>query len=182
MLQELIIAKSIFRIALTSIYNQDYDNIEHVIIDGASTDKTVEKIKNNPNRVKVLISEPDEGIYNAMNKGLKNCSGDILGILNSDDFYNTNNVISTVVEEFKKTQADCIFGDLYYVEAENPDNIVRKWVTGPYKKNSFKTGWHPPHPSFFVRKEVYQKFGYFDEELSLAADFELMLRFIENIG
>lgn len=165
---------------VASINNQDFKNIEHVIIDGASNDQTVEIIKSIPNRVEVLISEPDEGIYNAMNKGLKNCSGDILGILNSDDFYNANNVISTVVEEFEKTQADCVFGDLFYVEAENPDNIVRKWVTGPYKNNSFKTGWHPPHPSFFVKKEVYQKFGYFDEELSLAADFELMLRFIEK--
>ena len=167
---------------VSSIQNQDYSDIEHIIIDGASKDNTVAIIENMPNRVSKLISEPDGGIYNAMNKGLRLCEGEIVGILNSDDFYNTNQVISNIVDAFQKTDADCVFGDLYYVNAENPEKIVRKWVTGNYSKNSFRKGWHPAHPSFFVKSDVYKKYGYFDEELSLAADFEIMLRFIERHG
>lgn len=167
---------------VSSINDQTYANMEHIIIDGASKDNTVEIIKKAPNRVSRLISEPDGGIYNAMNKGLKLADGEILGILNSDDFYNTNNVISEVVDTFKETGADCVFGNLYYVEAENTDKIVRKWITGPYYKNAFRKGWHPAHPSFFVKREIYEKYGYFDESLDLAADFEIMLRFLEKHG
>ena len=107
---------------VSSIQNQDYSDIEHIIIDGASKDNTVAIIENMPNRVSKLISEPDGGIYNAMNKGLRLCEGEIVGILNSDDFYNTNQVISNIVDAFQKTDADCVFGDLYYVNAENPEN------------------------------------------------------------
>ncbi|MEL6485297.1 MAG: glycosyltransferase family 2 protein [Bacteroidota bacterium] len=167
---------------VASIQRQDYKDLEHIIIDGASKDDTVKIIKSIPNRVTDLVSEPDGGIYNAMNKGLKRATGDILGILNSDDFYNSDSVISEVVEAFKKHDADCVFGDLYYVKAEDTDSIVRKWITGPYKTNGFRRGWHPAHPSFFVKRDVYEKYGYFDESLRLAADFELMLRFIERHG
>ena len=163
-----------------SIYQQDYPNIGHIIVDGNSKDNTVTIIKELPNRVEKLVSEPDNGIYDAMNKGLKMADGDILGILNSDDFYNGTDIISKVVRCFEEEKADCVFGDLYYVEAANTDKIVRKWITGPYYKNAFKKGWHPAHPSFFVKREVYEKYGYFDDNLSLAADFELMLRFIEK--
>ena len=165
-----------------SVNEQDYPNISHIIIDGASKDDTLNIIKKMPNRVTRIISEPDKGIYDAMNKGLKNSEGDILGILNSDDFYNSKQAISKVVNAFNTSEADCVFGDLYYVNAENPEKVVRKWVTGRYSKNAFRRGWHPAHPSFFVRREVYEKYGYFDEELSLAADFEIMLRFIERHG
>lgn len=167
---------------INSVNNQDYPDISHVIIDGASTDNTLDIINSTPNRVTKMISEPDNGIYDAMNKGLKNSESDILGILNSDDFYNGNDVISQVVEAFTKSNADCVYGDLYYVNAENPEKVVRKWVTGAYRKNAFRRGWHPAHPSFFVKREVYEEFGYFDEEFTLAADFELMLRFIELHG
>lgn len=165
---------------ISSVNNQDYPKISHIIIDGASKDDTLNIINKTPNRVNKIISEPDNGIYDAMNKGLKNAEGDILGILNSDDFYNSDHVISKVVEAFESSNVDCVFGDLFYVNAENPEKVVRKWVTGPYSKNAFRKGWHPAHPSFFVKRKVYEKFGYFDEELSLAADFEIMLRFIEK--
>lgn len=163
-----------------SVHKQDYGNIEHVIIDGASKDETVTIIKNTPNRIGQLVSEKDNGIYDAMNKGLKTASGEILGILNSDDFYNSNEVISNVVDAFKDPHIDCVYGDLLYVEQDNTDKIVRKWITGSYETGSFQKGWHPAHPSFFVRKSVYEKYGYFNLSLDLAADFELMLRFIEK--
>lgn len=166
---------------VTSINNQDYDNIEHIIIDGASKDNTVNIIKETPNRVAKIISEPDEGIYDAMNKGIRNTTGDIVGILNSDDFYNSNEVISRVVEAFETQGVDCVYGNLYYVLQDDPNVIKRKWVTGPYNpKKGFKSGWHPAHPSFFVKKELYDKYGVFNKSFKIAADFELMLRFIEK--
>lgn len=163
-----------------SVYRQDYQHIDHLIIDGASTDHTIAEINSIPNRVANIVSEKDKGIYNAMNKGLQLADGEIIGILNSDDFYNSEDVISKVVAAFETTNADCVFGDLYYVNQEDTTKIVRKWVTGPYTKNAFRKGWHPAHPSFFVKKEIYERLGYFDEELQLAADFELMLRFLEK--
>lgn len=166
---------------LTSIYNQDYPDIEHIIIDGASKDRTLEVIKNTNNRVSKVISEPDKGIYDAMNKGIQLAKGEIIGILNSDDFYNSNEVISRVVRAFEENQADCVYGNLYYVKPNNPSIIVRKWVTGPYnEKYGFRRGWHPAHPSFFVKKDVYKKYGYFQIDHKISADFELMLRFIER--
>jgi len=166
---------------VTSINDQDYKNIEHIIIDGASKDDTVKIIEQTPNRVEKIISEPDNGIYNAMNKGIALATGDIVGILNSDDFYNSDNIISKVVNLFKDEGVDCVFGNLYYVQQDNPDIIKRKWVTGPYnKKKGFKNGWHPAHPTFFVKKKLYDTHGAFDESFKIAADFELMLRFIQK--
>lgn len=173
-------SESFIQDCITSVFEQDYEHLDQIIIDGASTDDTLKKIESTPNRVSLLISEPDTGIYNAMNKGLMKATGDILGILNSDDFYNSKTVISQVVDAFENTNADCVFGDLFYVNREDTAKVIRKWVTGPYTAKAFQKGWHPAHPSFFVKKEVYEKFGYFDENLSLAADFELMLRFIEK--
>lgn len=163
-----------------SIHNQTFENIEHIIIDGNSNDNTVSIIENMPNRVSKLVSEKDEGIYDAMNKGLKMADGEIVGILNSDDFYNSNEVIQMVVKAFEDPLIDCVYGDLVYVDQLNTDKVVRNWVTGPYTKKAFTKGWHPAHPSFFVRNSVYKKLGYFNLNFGLAADFELMLRFLEG--
>ena len=166
---------------LKSIYDQDYPDIEHIIIDGASKDRTLEIVRSTNNRVRKVISEPDKGIYDAMNKGIHLATGEIVGILNSDDFYNSKKVISMVVKTFKENQADCVYGNLYYVKPDDPYQIVRKWVTGPYnEKYGFRWGWHPAHPSFFVRKELYEKYGHFQIDHKISADFELMLRFMER--
>jgi glycosyltransferase involved in cell wall biosynthesis len=166
---------------IESVNSQDYPDIEHIIIDGASKDNTVQIIKDSPNRVVKIVSEPDKGIYDAMNKGLKLATGDIVAILNSDDFYNSNQVISTVVKLFKEKNLDCLYGNLFYVNQNNPDIVVRNWSTGEYNlKKGFKNGWHPAHPTFFVANKVYHSFGYFNLDFRIAADFELMLRFIEK--
>jgi len=165
---------------IRSVESQTYPNIEHIIIDGASTDGTVDIIKHYGIKISKFISEPDHGIYDAMNKGLKLSSGDIIGILNSDDLYIDNSVIEKVVEQFEKTMCDALYGDLYYVQKENTDVIVRKWHSKQFVPGSFRKGWHPPHPTFFVKNDVYSKYGYFDLQFKLAADFELMLRFLEN--
>ncbi|WP_273566561.1 glycosyltransferase family 2 protein [Maribacter halichondriae] len=126
---------------ISSIHEQTYANIEHIIIDGASKDNTVEIIKGMPNRVEKLISEPDKGIYNAMNKGLKLATGDIIGILNSDDFYNSNDVIAKVVAAMEKDGTDTLHGNLYYVAQENTDIVKRKWVTGEYNPKKGISKW-----------------------------------------
>ena len=165
---------------ISSIYNQTYEDIEHIVIDGASKDNTVEIIKSIPNRVVKLISEPDKGIYDAMNKGISHASGEVVGILNSDDFYRENNVIENIMKLFQKQKTDCIFANINYVHPINVDRIVRKWISGPYGSKDFNKGWHPPHPAFFVKNEYFKIYGDYDLSFKLAADFELMLRFLEK--
>ena len=165
---------------IASVNNQIYKNIEHIIIDGASKDNTVDIIKSMPNRVFKLISEPDKGIYDAMNKGISYANGDIIGILNSDDYYKEFAVIEKIVRLFEKCKTDCVYANIDYVDPNNGDKIIRKWVSGAYRLNSFKKGWHPAHPAFFVKKEIFDKYGKYDLSYELAADFELMLRFVEK--
>src|SRR5699024_3199677 len=117
------------------------------------------------------------GIYHAMNKGVKKATGDIIGILNSDDVYHNKDVIKKVALEFKKTNADAIYGDLQYVD-ENDTKVIRNWRARSYNPSKFRRGWMPPHPTFFVKKEMYERYGLYDEELDIAADYELMLRFL----
>ncbi|KFF00371.1 family 2 glycosyl transferase [Chryseobacterium formosense] len=167
--------------AIESVLNQTYQNIEYIIIDGGSTDSTLEIIKNYEplfeGRMK-WISEKDGGIYDAMNKGINHTSGDIVGLLNSDDFYISNSVLQKISNAFIRENVDSVYADLYYVKENDTDKIVRSWKIG--EKCSFMSGWHPAHPSFFVKKEVYDKFGNFNTDYRIAADFEIMLRFLEK--
>ena len=165
---------------ILSVNKQDYTHIEHIIIDGGSKDNTLELIRNTPNRVKKIISEPDKGIYDAMNKGVALATGDIVGILNSDDFYNSNDVIAKVVKTFQEGEYEGVYGDLEYVDARNTNRVVRYWESKAYKEGLFKKGWHPAHPTFFVKKEVYDKYGNFNLKYKIGADYEIMLRFIEK--
>jgi glycosyltransferase involved in cell wall biosynthesis len=165
---------------LRSVQDQKYPKIEHIIIDGRSKDNTLEII-GQFGHVKQVISEPDKGIYDAMNKGISFSTGDIIGILNSDDFYTTDDIISKVAAQFQvDSELDCVYGDLLYVDQKDSNKIVRVWKSGSYSKNSFLYGWMPPHPTFFVRKEVYQQYGLFNLDLGTAADYELMLRFLHK--
>jgi|SRR5690554_1165271 len=169
------------RDCIKSVNSQTYNNIEHIIIDGASKDNTLEIINSIPNRVRTIVSEPDKGIYDAMNKGIKAATGDIIGILNSDDFFASNDVIENIVKEFSNDSTlEGIYTNLYYVNQDNPDQIIRHWVSNSFKKRSFFKGWHPPHPTLYLRREVYEKYGNFNLDFSLSADFELMLRFFEK--
>lgn len=165
--------------AIESVVKQDYKNIEHIIIDGNSKDNTL-NIINSYSHFAKIVSEPDKGIYDAMNKGIELATGDIIGTLNSDDIYNSADVISRIVKAFTNQNFDILYGDLYYVKKHNINNIVRKWSSNNFTEGSFRKGWHPPHPTFFVKKEVYNKYGGFNLDFKLAADFELMLRFLEK--
>lgn len=167
--------------ALDSILAQKTRHeIEMVVIDGASTDGTREILERYRERLGYFISEPDKGIYHAMNKGLSAATGEIVGILNSDDFYASDQVLETVGNAFVEGQTDAVFGDLVYVDAQNTSRVVRYWRGLDYKKGAFRNGWHPPHPTFFVRRDLYKIHGLFDLSFKLAADFELMIRYIEK--
>jgi glycosyltransferase involved in cell wall biosynthesis len=166
--------------AIESVLSQSYPFIEYIIIDGNSTDNTQSIIRSYGGKISQWISEPDQGIYDAMNKGLKMATGDIIGILNSDDFYQNNRVIERVVEVFNKENSDALYGDLMYVDAENTSKVVRYWKANSYRPNSFLLGWMPPHPTFFVKKELYDQYGLFHTQFRCSADYELMLRLIHK--
>jgi glycosyltransferase involved in cell wall biosynthesis len=164
--------------AIDSVLSQTHLEKELIIIDGGSTDGTIEIVQSYGQKINVFISEPDNGIYDAMNKGLSLATGDIVSILNSDDFYCGPDVLAKVVAKFRVKHVDGVFGDLDYVHAVDTSKIFRRWVSGTYKTGGFLNGWMPPHPTFFVRKSVYDQHGYFDASFRSAGDYELMLRFI----
>ena len=161
-----------------SVLSQTHPAIEYLIVDGASTDATLEQLEPYRDQLAGLLSEPDQGMYDAMNKGIAQATGDVIAILNSDDIYADPQVLARVAECFQQTGADCVYGDLHYV---SPDlqQVVRNWVSGEYRAGQFARGWHPPHPSFFVRREVYHQLGGFNLELRIAADYEFMLRVLQ---
>lgn len=165
---------------IQSVLSQTYPHIEYILVDGASQDNTFKIIEKYSSKISKFISEKDNGIYHAMNKGIKMATGDIIGILNSDDFYADDKVIIDVVTTFEKTKADAIYADLQYVDAIDTRKIKRYWKSGRYKPGDFLFGWMPPHPTFFVKREVYEKYGLFNENFRTAADYELMLRFIHK--
>lgn len=170
------------RQCIESVLGQDYPLIEYIVIDGNSTDGTQEIVRSYGNRIQKFVSEPDAGIYDAMNKGIDAASGDVVGILNSDDFYAYHSVLSDVAKAMSANDFQGCYGDLQYVDSTNETLVKRKWVSGNYKPGAFLNGWMPPHPTFFVKKDVYKKHGKFSLSLGSAADYELMLRLIHKAG
>ncbi|MCQ4916404.1 glycosyltransferase [Bacteroides nordii] len=170
------------RDTIQSVLSQTYPDIEYIIVDGCSQDKTVDIIKEYEplfhGRLK-WISEKDQGLYDAMNKGFQMATGDMVGIINSDDLLAEATAIEKVIDCFKDHKdIDCVYADLYYVSQHDTSKIVRHWITG--KQRSFSTGWHPAHPTFYVKRDIYLKYGMFDLDFKFAADFELMLRLVEK--
>ncbi len=165
---------------LESVASQSYKNLEHIIIDGGSTDGTLAIIKEWGKYPVRLISEPDHGMYDAMNKGLRMAIGDIVGILNSDDLYYDDHVLENVSAAMDDASVDACYADLIYVDKSNLDEIVRYWKSADFKKGLFSRGWMPPHPTFFVRRLIYEKYGLFDLSYPLAADVDLLARFLER--
>ena len=164
---------------LKFVKNQNFEEIEHLIVDGGSTDKTLTIVKDD-HQVKKIISEPDKGLYYAMNKGLKIASGDIIGFLNSDDFYLNDKVISRVANIFNNTSdLDACYADLVYVDKINTNKIIRYWKSSKFVPGLFSKGWSPPHPTFFVRRSLFKSFGDFDLRFNIASDVDLMIRFLE---
>ena len=165
---------------LASVKEQKYDDFEHIIIDGASTDGTLSLLESKREQFGALISKPDKGIYDAMNKGIKIASGDIIGFLNSDDFYANNDILSKVADIFKNNPSlDACYADLIYTDQNDISKDIRYWKSSKFTPGLFSKGWCPPHPTFFVRSSVYEQFGNFNLNYRIASDVELMMRFIE---
>ncbi len=168
-------SKTISR-TLESVRDQKYELIEHIIIDGNSSDETL-KICKKFGHISKIISEKDSGVYQAFNKGLKMASGDIVGFLNSDDIFYNSSSLNQIVNGFKNN-IDAVYGNLKFYN--NKNKVVRKWISKPFEKGIFKKAWMPPHPTFYCKKNIYDKYGNYNESFKIAGDFELMLRFFES--
>jgi glycosyltransferase involved in cell wall biosynthesis len=168
--------------AIKSVLSQCYDNIEYIIVDGGSTDDTLGIISKYAKNISRFISEPDKGIYDAMNKGINLATGDVVGVLNSDDFYIDNLVIDKVVRAILEKHVDSSYADAIYVRRNDVDKTIRYWKSNPFSKRQFRIGWMPQHATFFARRCLYEKYGAFRTDLPIAADYELMLRFLYKYG
>jgi len=164
---------------INSIIRQDYKNWEQIIIDNISTDETLNIVSQFNNNKITFVSEKDKGIFDAINKGILKASGDIISILHSDDFFYDNTSLSNIINCFINNQTDIVYGNLIYVKKSNKEKILRYWKSNQYKKGIFFKGWSPPHPSFFVKKKVYEQHGNYNISLGNSSDFDLMYRFLE---
>ena len=163
---------------IESIRSQDYKDIEYIVVDGNSSDGTLDIIKSYAPKIDKWISEPDQGIYDAMNKAIKMATGEVVGILNSDDFYSANNVVSQVAAALGDPNVDAVFGDLVFVDPGNLKKVVRKYSSAKWYPEKFARGFMPAHPTFFVRRKYYEQIGLFKTDYRIAADYELLIRFL----
>ena len=161
---------------ILSVINQSFSNIEYIIIDGGSTDNTLNIIDKYRHKIKIVVSEADNGIYDAMNKGIKIAKGEIVGMLNADDFFADENILLNVAKAFKLNNPDVLYGDLDYVD--NSNKVIRSWKSGKYSNGIFNWGWMPPHPTFYCKRIYFEKLGYYSLNYGTAADYELMVRFL----
>ncbi|MBU3623198.1 glycosyltransferase family 2 protein [Polynucleobacter sp. AP-Latsch-80-C2] len=163
---------------IQSVLGQDYPQIEYIVIDGASKDGTLEIIQKHQSTISKWISESDRGMYDAMNKGIAMASGDVIGILNSDDVYMNNHVVSDLISKMKKDHADVVFADLILVDENQPEKILRYYDSGQFYPNRFQYGWMPAHPTVFVKKHIYDEVGLFKTDYQIAADYEMLIRIL----
>jgi glycosyltransferase len=171
-------AKDTIEDTVLNVLCQTYKDIEYIVIDGKSTDGTIEVIDKYRARIDKFVSEPDNNHFEAMNKGLKLATGEIVGFLHSDDVYATDKIVARVAKEFEERDMDCLWGDLVYVSKKNPEKVLRYWRSCDYRDYLFNSGWMPPHPTFFAKRTVYESYGYFDTNLQISADYEMMLRLL----
>ena len=164
--------------AIESVISQTHNDIEYIVIDGGSNDSTCNIIEQYKEQIDVYISEKDNGIYDALNKGIANATGEVICFLHSDDIYSNNDVLKKANAIFEKEDTDSIYGDLIYVKKDNINNTVRYWKSGLFTPKKLKYGWMPPHPTFFVKRKIYEKHGNFDTSFRISADYDTVLRFL----
>jgi glycosyltransferase len=162
--------------AVTSLQLQTHDNFEHVVMDAGSTDGTLEALSDLADPRMSLASERDDGIYDALNKGMKQATGDVIGLMHSDDVFASTSVLELVARAFEADDVDAVYGDLQYVSAKDPDRVIRQWTAGEFSASKLKRGWMPPHPSLYVRKSVIDRWGGYDTSYQIAADYDAILR------
>jgi glycosyltransferase involved in cell wall biosynthesis len=161
---------------IKSVLSQNYRPFEYIIVDGGSNDGTLQKIQQYKEPFIKVISEPDHGMYDALNKGINSASGNIIGILHSDDVFENEKTLSSIVEVFDRTASDGVYGDLMYVDKVNVNKIFRYWKSNPFTINLLKKGWMPPHPTLFLKKQIFESMGGYDTKYKIAADYDFVLR------
>jgi len=168
--------------ALQSVQRQTYRDIEHIIQDGGSTDKTLEIIRAAKDKRSALVSERDSGIYDAINRGMRRATGDVVGLMHSDDIFAHDGVLARVAQAFENPETDCVYGDLQYVAANDTERVIRHWTSGPYARDLLARGWMPPHPTFYIRRSLLERLGDYDTTYQIAADYDAMLRWLWTGG
>ena len=170
------------RSAIESVLAQDYKDIEFIVVDGSSTDGSLDIIREYADRISIIISEPDHGMYEAINKGIRVATGEIIGLLHSDDFFYDNGVIGRIVERMKRTHADFLYGDGLFVNPDDTNKVVRNWIGGGYRLWKVRHGWLPLHPTCYIRRDVMTRLGLYNESYKIAADSDLLVRYLLTGG
>jgi glycosyltransferase involved in cell wall biosynthesis len=170
------------RSAIESVLAQDYNDIEFIVVDGFSTDGSLDIIREYADHISTIISEPDHGMYEAINKGIRVATGEIIGLLHSDDFFYDNGVIGRIVERMKRTHADFLYGDGLFVNPDNTNKVVRNWIGGGYRLWKVRHGWLPLHPTCYIRRDVMMRLGLYNESYKIAADSDLLVRYLLTGG
>ncbi|MEW6037058.1 MAG: glycosyltransferase family 2 protein [Pseudomonadota bacterium] len=168
--------------ALTNVQVQTWPRVEHVVIDGGSTDGTLEVLEAQRDRLAVLVSEPDGGIYDALNKGIARSTGDVIGFLHADDIYAHDGVLARVAQAFADSSVGAVYGDLQYVSKDDTSKVIRHWRSASFTPRRLARGWMPPHPTLYVRRSVYERLGGFDTSYRIAADYDFIVRLFTQPG
>lgn len=168
------------RDAIESVLSQDYLNIEYIVVDGASKDNSLSIINEYKDRITTIIAEPDKGMYEAINKGMRAATGDIIGLLHSDDFFYSTDTISKIVKQLEGQQADILYGNGLFVDFTDTTKVIRNWISGIYKKSKMRNGWLPLHPTVYIRKECFDQMGLYNESYKIAADSDFLVRYMYN--
>lgn len=163
---------------IESVLSQDYPDIEYIVVDGASKDNSLNIINEYKDKISKIISEPDHGMYEAINKGIRAATGDVIGLVHSDDFLFSNQTVSHIVQRFEETHADFLYGDGLFVNPENTDKVVRNWIGGSYRLWKVRHGWLPLHPTCYVRRDVMERKGLYNESYKIAADSDFLFRYL----
>lgn len=166
---------------LDSLAGQSHQDIEHIVIDNQSSDGTLELLQSRRHNQRVIVSEPDAGIYDALNKGIALAQGEVVGLLHSNDVFASENVLSSIAEAFSDPNINAVYGDLEYVSQQNTDRVIRYWRAGTFEPMNLRRGWMPPHPTLFLRRSIYDQFGPFNKSYRIAADYDFMLRVLTGL-
>ena len=164
--------------ALSSVQSQKHEDVEHLIQDGGSTDGTLEILESHTNPQITLVSANDDGIYDAINRGMARASGDVVGLMHSDDLYANDRILEKVAAAFEDPDIDCVYGDLQYVSVRDTSRVIRHWRSGEYARDLIKRGWMPPHPTFYIRRSLLETLGNYDTSFQIAADYDAILRWL----
>ena len=164
--------------AIESVLGQDYPDIEYIVVDGMSQDRSLEVIRSYGSRITKVIAEPDGGMYEAINKGIKAATGEVIGLLHSDDFLMHNHIIAEIVEHFQKTSADMVYGDGLFVDADETEKVIRDWRSGNYHRWKVRLGWLPLHPTVYIKRSAIEQYGLYKEKYQIAADSDFLVRYL----